>query len=175
MKKTILVGATLLITSLSLWSFDLPKEWVAAGDKPGSYEMGVDKGAGQNGQNAATIQSKEIKIKGFGTLMQKSSPEKYRGKRVRMTGYIKSENVKEWAGLWFRVDGDGDVLAFDNMQKRAVKGTSEWKKYEIVLDVSDKATQIAYGALLAGTGKIWFDNVNFEIVTPNTPSTDLNK
>lgn len=43
-------------------------------------------------------------------------------------------------GLWFRVDGTtGKSLSFDNMQDRAVKGTTEWARYEIVLDVPEGA------------------------------------
>lgn len=151
---------------VSLLSFDMPKGWFKAGSKPSEYEMGTDKNSGHDGKNAATIQSISPVIDGFGTLMQDCKPGKYLGKRVRMTGYVKSKDVNEWAGLWFRVDGDmrGRSLSFDNMQNRAIKGTTGWKKYEIVLDVPQNATNLAYGALLAGTGQIWFDDINFEIV-----------
>ena len=57
------------------------------------------------------------------------------------------------------------------MMDRAVTGTTEWKKYEIVLDVPEGASQISYGALLRGTGQIWFDKLNFEIVDTNVPTT----
>jgi hypothetical protein len=33
-----------------------------------------------------------------------------------------------------------------------------------VLDVPSEASNIAFGALLVGTGQIWFDNLKFEIV-----------
>ncbi len=156
-----------------LYSFDLPKNWYAAGSTPKSYKMGIDVGAGQEGNNAATIQSKNDKIKGFGTLMQNCNPDNYLGKRVRMTGYIKSETVEGWAGLWLRVDQkDSDyAISFDNMKNRAVTGTTEWTKYEIVLDVPLNATNLAYGALLSGTGKIWFDNLSFEIVDNSISTT----
>jgi hypothetical protein len=55
-------------------------------------------------------------------------------------------------------------LSFDNMQDRAIKGTTGWKKYEIVLDVPENTSMLAYGALLSGTGQIWFANLTFEIV-----------
>jgi folate-binding Fe-S cluster repair protein YgfZ len=32
---------------------------------------------------------------------------------------------------------------------------------------------MAYGVLLNGNGKVWFDNLSFEIVDENTPVTDL--
>ena len=173
MTKSILKSVLLLGTTIALSSFDLPTGWFNAGSKPKSYEMSIHKGAGQDGKNAATIKSTDKKIKGFGTLMQKSKPDKYLGKRIKMTGFVKSENVTTWAGLWFRVDqaGSQQPLSFDNMGDRPIKGTTAWTKYEIVLDVPSNASLIAYGALLDGTGQIWFDNISIEIVDDNVRTT----
>lgn len=169
--KTVLLHSALLGAALSLVSFTLPTGWFAAGSQPKSYEMGIAAGSGQSGKNAATIKSIETGVTGFGTLMQNSSPGKFLGKRVRMTGYLKSQDVTGWAGFWLRVDkaGASRPLAFDNMQERAVKGTTDWKKYELVLDVPADATNLAYGALLDQTGQIWFDNIRFEVVDATVP------
>lgn len=177
MKNTTKYIAALLLAGATLVSYDLPKGWFKAGSEPDKYEMGIDKGAGVKGGNAAIIKSDAKKIKGFGTLMQGCQPGKYLGKKVKMSGYLKSEDIKGWGGLWFRVDGKGKSLAFDNMYDRAVKGTTEWKKYEIVLDVPEEATNLAYGALLGGTGTLWFDDIQFEIVETATPTTskDINR
>jgi len=174
MKTNFLKSVLIIGTTLALLSFDLPSGWFYAGSKPLSYEMGIDKGAGQSGKNAATIKSKDLKIDGFGTLMQQCRPDKYLGKRVRMTGYVKSENVTSWAGLWLRVDQSGSqqALSFDNMENRPIKGTTGWKKCEIVLNVPTNASLIAFGALLSGTGQIWFDNITFEIVDNSVQTTD---
>ncbi len=168
-----LLSLSAIFTLILLCSYDIPSGWFAAGSKPRSYEMGTDKGAGQNGLNAATIKSIDKQITGFGTLMQQSTPTVYLGKRVRMTGYMKSSNVTTWAGLWLRVDQAGSTksLSFDNMQDRPIKGTTAWTKCEIVLDVPSNASMLAYGALLDGTGQIWFDNIQFEIVDKTVPVT----
>ena len=110
---------------------------------------------------------------------------------------IKAEDVQNWAGLWLRVDGKvssksvtttlknnnrkvtSDVhnsetkktLAFDNMYNRAIKGTMNWTQCEIVLDIADTATNIAFGALLNGTGQIWFDDLKLDIVGKDVPIT----
>lgn len=153
------------------FSFETPMGWFAAGSSPDSYDMGIDKGKGQNGGNAATIKSIEKKISGFGTLMQQIKPDNFLGERIRMTGFVKSENVKEFAGLWLRVDRRVKPVSFDNMRERPIEGSTEWAKYEIVLDVPKDATGISYGALLGGTGKIWFDNLTIEIVDNTVPPT----
>lgn len=171
----------LVLMAFAAISYDIPTGWVVAGDKPYCYDMGTDIGAGQNGKNAATIKSVKRHIEGFGTLMQNFTPDKYKGKRVKLTGYVKAQDVDDWSGLWMRVDGkkinpvtgkhSRTVLAFDNMCYRPIKGTRDFTKYEIVLDVPDSATNIAYGALLHGTGQIWFDNLKFDIVGNDTPVT----
>jgi hypothetical protein len=167
--------------SSMLLSFDLPSGWFKAGSTPKSYDMGIDPGAGQDGKNAATIKSIDKKIKGFGTLMQYSLPDKYLGRRIRMSGMVKTKNVDDWSGLWLRIDqkDDKEPLGFDNMhdgkKDRSIKGTTEWSKYEIVLDVPLNAVNIAYGALLVGTGQIWFDNLKFEIVDETISITGSGK
>ena len=180
MKAKISVKLTLLcLVCISLFSFDLPKEWFKAGSAPDAYEMGIDKGAGPNGTNAATIKSIKKRIRGFGCLMQNSQPDKFKGKRVRMSAYLKSKDVIDYASLWFRVDQRGtDIpLSFDNMRDgkidRSIKGATDWAKYEIVLDVPEKASNLAYGAFVSGTGQIWFTNIKFEIVDKSVPSTNM--
>jgi len=86
---------------------------------------------------------------------------------------MKSENVAGSSGLWLRVDqaNSKQPLSFDNMHDRAIKGTTSWTKYEIVLDVPSNASALAYGALLSGTGQIWFDNITFEIVDNSVNTT----
>jgi hypothetical protein len=165
-----------LCLALMSLSFDIPQGWFKAGSAPNSYDMGIDKASGQDGTDAATIKSIEKKIDGFGTLMQESKPDPYLGKRVRMSAYVKSENVADWAGIWFRVDKSGSemALAFDNMQNRPIKGTTGWTKYEIVLYVPKNASMLAFGALLSGTGQIWFDNIKFEIVDNSVMTTGYN-
>jgi hypothetical protein len=159
--------------------YKVPDGWLIAGtvEDRDKYVIGIEKGSGQDGKNAATIKSTETNIKGFGNLMQNFLPDKYIGKRVRMSGYMKSKDVVEWASFWFRVDqsGSNTSLAFDNMidgkEKRPIKGTTDWKKYEIVLDVPEKSSNIAFGIMLGGTGQIWFDNLKFEIVDKSVPTT----
>ncbi len=179
--KKLITGVLFIAMTVTLFSFDLPTGWFKAGSDPKSYDMGIDKGAGQDGKNAATIKSNAKKIKGFGTLMQNCLPENYLGKRVRMSGMVKTQDVSDWSGLWFRIDqkGSDQTLGFDNMhdgkKDRSIKATTAWTKYEIVLDVPLNASNLAYGALLVGTGQIWFDDIKFEVVDNSVPTTGEGK
>jgi len=173
MKRTILYSVAAAAAMCLTLSFDMPKSWYQAGSAPNKYDMGVDPSVTHNGHAAATIQSNSNRIHGFGTMMQSCQPGKYLGKRVRMTGYIKSEDVKGWTGMWFRIDeaGSKKPLSFDNMYDRHISGTTDWKKCEIILNVPDNASNLAYGVLVSGKGKVWFDDIKFEIVDDNIPTT----
>lgn len=164
--------AVVLVTTLGAHgaSLLLTNGWFAAGSKPTAYDMGMTSSEHHSGAKCAYMKSKESSIDGFGTYMQMTLPGKYLGKNVRMSGWIKSKDVKDWAGMWMRVDGStpSETLSFDNMQDRAIKGTTEWKQYTITLDVPQKAKAMAFGVLLSGTGVVYFDDINFEILGPAT-------
>lgn len=166
----------LLILPATLFA-ELPNGWIKAGSQPGSYEMGIDTEVVFTGEASATIQSTEKEIQGFGTLMQHIIADDYRGFRIRLSGEMKSEEVTGWAGFWLRVDGPDPrrFLGFDNMRHRPVKGTTDWQRYEIVLDVPEEAIRIAYGFLLHGTGQIWADGLELETVGGDVPLTDITK
>src|SRR4029453_10374627 len=96
---------------------------------------------------------------------QQFAADDYRGKRVRMSAWVKAKDVDDWAALWMRVDGaKKSPLAFDNMGDRPIKGSADWKKYEIVLGVPEDAAQIAFGILMKGKGRVWGDDFKFEAV-----------
>lgn len=152
---------------------NLPDGWFKSGDEPDSFEMGVDSAVFKSGNNSAYIESKRDPVLSFSTMMQTSSAKKYVGKRIKMSGYLKTENVKSWAGMWLRIDpeGGGNALGFDNMEDRSLKGDTDWSLCEIVLDVPEKSYTLNYGVLLNGKGKVWFDDLKFEVVDKSVPTT----
>ena len=120
-----------------------------AGSRPTEYESGLDSQAVYNGHPSAYLKSKQPVVEGFGTLMQDIRADHYLGKRVRLSAFVRTEGVQDWAGLWMRVDKDSRQVGFDNMQDRPIKGTTTWKNYEVVLDVPQDATGIFFGVLLS--------------------------
>jgi erythromycin esterase-like protein len=72
---------------------------------------------------------------GFGVATGTFPVSAAMGKKIRFSGAIKTTDLEGFAGLWWRADGPNGVLAFDNMQTRAAKGTTDWKRYEIVLEI----------------------------------------
>lgn len=160
------------IAAITAIAAETPKGWFAAGSHPKDYEMSVDRTVKHGAKASAFLKSVVPVTSGFGTLMQSFKADEFRGKRVRMSGYVRANDVGDWAGLWMRVDGlKSELLALDNMQQRAIKGTSDWQKYDIVLDVADEAQSIAFGLLLTGKGQVWMDDLRFEAVGKDIPTT----
>jgi hypothetical protein len=94
----------------------------------------------------------------FSTITM-STPMDFAGTRIEWRGFLRSEDVSDYLGLWMRQDGDTPGLAFDNMQQRQVKGTHDWTEYSITLPLHRDAKQLYFGVLVGGTGKVWADDL----------------
>jgi len=166
----ILVSALIVATAFADVAKPVPG-WNLTGSNPSEFEAGIVPGAGQNRGPAAFLKSKGISAKGFGTLMQQFGANDFRSKRVRLSAAVRAEDVKR-SGLWMRVDGETNYgIAFDNMQDRPIAGNTGWQRYDVVLDVPVEAKIIAMGVLLADGGRVWLDDVRFEVVPDSIPTT----
>lgn len=150
--------------------------WLKAGSKRDAYEIGISDEK-YNDKAVHYIRSIQDSTGGFGTIMKYILPDDYIGKRVRLTGNIKTSNVALNAGMWMRVDSEeeGVMLGFDNMSDRPIKGTNDWTKYEIVLDVPKGSKGIGYGVLIHETGEAWFPDLTLEVVGNDVPLTNMMK
>jgi len=151
-----------------------PVGWFMAGSRPQNYKIGVDNQNSQQGQKSGYIESVADTSSGFGTIMQFCSDKKFKGERVRMTGYIGSVGSDTTlTAMWIRVDdfGNGVTADFDNMNDRPNMGTNNWTKCVIVFDVLESTSVIYYGLILDGLGKAWIDNISFETVSSSTLKT----
>ena len=150
------------------------KGWHMAGSHPSQYEHALTDETTYEGKAVVELRSVVPETDGFGTLMQTFSAEQFSGQRVRFSGALKCEGVENRVGLWMRIDGPGPewrMLAFDNMAGRPVSGTTDWERYEVVLDVPDEAQAIALGVLLNGKGHAWMSDFNVETVGPEIKTT----
>lgn len=153
---------------------NVPPGWFVAGSHPHDYDVRLDNTVAYQSQTSALIQSKYPQAAGFGTLMQKFKADRYRDKRLKLSGYIKTEAVETWTGLWMRVDGfENQILSFDNMHNRSITGTTDWTRYAVVLDIPVISFAITFGFLLAGSGRVWCDLLQFETVSLDIPTTDI--
>jgi hypothetical protein len=108
----------------------------------------------------------------FGTLMQSVRADDYLGRRVRLSAFLRTNGVTDWAGLWLRVDQKSGANTLDNMQNRPIRGNTEWTEYHCVLDVPADASSLHFGVLQTGPGTTWLDDVRLGIVDTSVPTTN---
>lgn len=155
-----------------------PQGWLKNGSKTAAFDVGVDATETWGGMPSAYAKSISGEAdKEFGGMMQTIAAERYRNQRVRLSGWMKTKDAEKGANLWLRVDGQarGVPLAFDNMDDRAPKGTSDWAEYSVVLDVPATATTVNYGFFLKGQGHAWVNALRIEPVGNEVPTTDMHQ
>ena len=86
-----------------------------------------------------------------------SLPVDFTGNQIELTGFLRTADVQQFVGLWLREDGPNGILAFDNMQQQAVRGTRDWQPYRITLPINKAARRIVFG--VQGPGTAWADDL----------------
>ncbi|MCA0972134.1 AraC family transcriptional regulator [Halobacillus litoralis] len=148
--------------------------WTLSGSNPELYQFGVDANHFHTGKQSGYLFGQKQAVPAqFGTVMQGFQSKFYKGKRVKMSCFIKTEAAHK-CGAWMRVDNaSGDVLQFDNMDPRPIEGDTDWNYYSIILDVAEESDAIYFGVLLQGSGKVWMDGFQFQEVSDNVENTNL--
>src|SRR4051812_24052291 len=104
-----------------------PTGWMASGHAPSEYEFSTDLVERHSGTKSAIIRSRTDTPSGFATLMQEIAAADYRAHRIRLSGWVKTDAVTGWCGLWMRIDGeDHRQHGFDNMVDRPITGSQLW-------------------------------------------------
>ncbi len=126
---------------------DLPPPWYPIGDQGmDKYRIEVGPDWGYQG-SGVRVYSVDDRPGSFGGIGQAISAAHYRGKKIRLTGYLRTRDVEGFAGLWLRVDDSQGESLLDNMSDRGADGTSEWRRYSAVLPVSGDAVRVLFGAI----------------------------
>ena len=151
----------------------LPRAWHMTGGSAAEYEAGLLPGADYDGDRVARLRLRPAVAEpsGFGALVQTIGTARYLGHRVRFSAMLRATGITGWAGLWMRVDGPGGgVLEFDNMEDRALSGTTDWTQAAIVLDVPEQAKVVLFGALLSAAGAVDLARLRFEEADQAVPT-----
>jgi Peptidase family S41 len=131
-----------------------PRGW--GGGPPGT--ISVD-GENVHGGRWSVRLERDANSAGRFSTITKSIPIDFTGSQIEWRGFLRVDNVSEFAGLWMRQDGDSPGLAFENMQQRQVKNTEGWVEFSITLPLHPNAKQLFFGVLIGGTGKAWADDL----------------
>jgi C-terminal processing protease CtpA/Prc len=146
----------------------MPRGW--GGGPPET--ISVDSEVVHGGRWAVRLERSATSPQAFSTLTN-AIPIDFQGQTLEWRGFLRTENVSEFTGLWMREDGAGGSVAFDNMQRRQVNGTRGWTEYSITLPLRPAARTLFVGVLVAGTGTVWADDL--QLLVDGKPVWDAPK
>ncbi len=129
---------------------DVPKNWVGA--PPGTFA--VDGQIVHGGRWSLRIERTATSPGAF-TSLSRRLPIDFTGRRLELRGFLRTEDISNFAGLWIREDGDAGMIAIDNMERRQLKGTTDWAEYSVSLPLNRAAKRVVLGVLASGTGRAW--------------------
>jgi hypothetical protein len=136
------------------------------GPDTSDYQAGIDRKVFRSGRASLTIKAAHAQAPNY-AVRQFIRADEYRGKRIRLTGYVRPGDAEQSA-LWLRVDMDNGDYILDGMLgltpqdgKRAKGG---WVQVMLVTDVPKDAIGIAYGARMSGKGQMWVDDLSLGVV-----------
>jgi len=132
----------------------MPRGW--AGGPPET--ISVDGAIVHGGRWAVRLERSATSPQAFSTITT-VIPIDFQGQTLEWRGFLRTESVSAFVGLWMREDGVVGSVAFDNMQQRQVNGTRDWTNYSITLPLRPNARTLAFGVLVAGTGTVWADDL----------------
>lgn len=112
-----------------------------------------------------------------GNLMQSFSAAAYAGKTVRLRAWLRLEVVfmtasgirlpeggDDRAQMWLNVERTNHRSGFsDYMDDRPVR-SGNWTRCEITGEINEDARFINFGVMSVGGGRVWVDDVSFEVI-----------
>jgi C-terminal processing protease CtpA/Prc len=120
-----------------------------------------------DGTNSIRIQKEVAEPDGKFTSVTFLLPAHFSAKKITLKGFIRTENVNGYAGLWLRTDAGTNAGEFSNLGESAPTGNTDWKNYSTTVKMDKDVTKIVFGGLLSGSGKAWFDK--FELYADEKP------
>ncbi|WP_300685798.1 S41 family peptidase [Chryseobacterium sp.] len=135
----------------------LPDGWFAWGNNI----VKTDSRLFHSGEKSAVIESDTADhLGGIAYIMINT----FQGENVTLEGYVKTEGVKNNAGLFISLQENEEVhLESKDVKTEYIRGTTDWKKYTITLPLAKKSGKILIGGFLKGKGKVLLDTFKIYI------------
>jgi hypothetical protein len=152
------------------------------------YDIALDSAIVHSGNSSGHIFSVSDSPSYGGYIAADLDPELVKTKRVELTTWYKSENTAGIGTIFVRMarepkgetnkgvakkifEGISEFAGVEELPEwmllndtKSVQGTTEWTRHSFTFDVPIETTNIWFGAILSGTGKIWIDDFSYKIV-----------
>ena len=151
----------------------LPKHWGLTGTNSDRFEVCLDQTTMHNGKPSLLIQSKTAGEEDYAYFYQLTHCTEWIGKRLRVSAYFKTEAVEGHAVISVNLQTQsGEIVVYDAMIDRSLKGDNDWCRVETVFDVPVDCRFLYFGPALWGRGKMWVAEFTVEPVARSVRRTD---
>jgi hypothetical protein len=144
--------------------------WFVLGMNRDDHEVTVDRTQGHSTSSSALIRSRDSTVTSPTLMTQHVLAHDYHGKRLRLSAWLKCENVTRSARLWMLLEDNTRILLFTTATP--ITGTTDWTRCEIVYDIDNDTTLISFGFELEGAGAAWFADVAVDVVGKEVRTTE---
>lgn len=133
--------------------------------QPGAHALiGTDTIIKHSGKASLCIKAPYVDYNKTDGISQFFDARQYRGKWVKISAYIKTEGVFR-ALLGLGVYGTGDSVLGWAREATYIEETTDWIKYDLVIDVPSDAVYIGLIFTMFGDGTAWIDDCAVTIAT----------
>jgi RNA polymerase sigma factor (sigma-70 family) len=153
------------------------KGWTFRGGPSQNFDWGIDTSMVYQGKPCFFLRTKEGASVGKSVLQQAFLADEYRGKRLRLSCFLKTEHVeggpiegspkaavKGSITLWLEVEGVNETLRQANAQEHALQGTHDWVRRELSVEVPQTSISVGLALVFLGRGQVWLSDVQLEVV-----------
>jgi len=138
----------------------LPDSWHLMSSNKKQYLIRPDSTIKRLGNYSFYIASADTAQKPKFAGLGYSLPGKYTCKEITVKAWMRTADMKGMLALMLGLyDIDGNNLGFENLERKKIKGTSDWKQYSVTLPMPQNTQFIHIGPILIGQGKLWVDDV----------------
>lgn len=143
------------------------------------YQAGIDRGTTHGGHPGLFLKLTGARA-GDHSARQSIQAALWRGKRVRLGGWVKADRAVDGGALWLRVDmPNGDYILDNNLDltaaDRSRRDAGGWTRCDLVADVPRDAIGISFGLRMKGRGQIWAADLRFSAVGATVRTTTIER
>ncbi len=137
------------------------------------YEAGIDRKVAHTGHASVFLKSVTPDASSGYAARQRIQADAYRGKRIRITGWLKTDRAKGGSAIWLRVDyANGDYVLDGMLELGPAPG---WRRSALIADVGADAIGISFGVRMKGQGEIWADDFAMETVAKTVRTNTIER
>jgi hypothetical protein len=115
-------------------------------------------------EGAASFRVQRVKREPWALVTQAVEDARLRGKRLRFSLAVRTEDVAEGAGIFMVAQSAGGRSI--SHEKTLLKGTTPWTRQSLEFVVPEAAQLFEVGVTLQGPGSVWIDAARLEVVSP---------